>query len=77
MEEDFMYRSFISASSEPSGCACTSIRRLPRGSNTPSACCGVFDCEKKVFVNENDTVKKKKLKLATIDKSGYNKMDVS
>ena len=30
---------FIPASNEPSGCACTSIRRLPRGSNTPQLSC--------------------------------------
>ena len=30
---------FIPASNEPSGCACTSIRRLPRGLNTSQICC--------------------------------------
>ncbi len=34
---------FIPASNEPSGHACMSIWRLPRGSNTPQLCCGVFD----------------------------------
>ena len=30
---------FIPASNGPNGCACTSIRRLPRGSNTPQLSC--------------------------------------
>ena len=32
---------FIPASNEPSGHACMSIWRLPRGSNTPQLCCAV------------------------------------
>ena len=32
-------RIFIPASNEPSGHACMSIWRLPRGSNTPQLCC--------------------------------------
>ena len=39
-DKDFL---FISASNEPSSHACMDIWRLPRGSNTPAACSGVFD----------------------------------
>ena len=37
--EDFLLNAFIPAGNEPSGHACMSIWRLPRGSNTPQLCC--------------------------------------